>query len=54
MRASMSVPGVYSPVEYDGMWLVDGGLVQNLPVPVALAAGINGYANQVDALRAKR
>jgi NTE family protein len=32
MRASMSVPGLLAPVDYDGRRLVDGGLVDNLPV----------------------
>ncbi|MCA8959284.1 MAG: patatin-like phospholipase family protein [Planctomycetes bacterium] len=32
IRASMSVPGAFNPVEIDGRPLVDGGLVQNLPV----------------------
>jgi NTE family protein len=32
MRATMSVPGVMAPVEIDGHHLVDGGLVENLPV----------------------
>lgn len=32
MRASMSVPGLLAPVELDGRKLVDGGLVDNLPV----------------------
>ena len=35
MRASMAIPGVFSPVEVDGMTLADGGLVRNLPVDVA-------------------
>jgi NTE family protein len=35
MRASMSVPGVFSPVSHDGRKLVDGGLVENLPIPTA-------------------
>lgn len=39
MRASMSVPGVFSPVEYEGRILVDGGLVDNLPVDVARSMG---------------
>ena len=39
MRASMSVPGVIAPAEFDGMMLVDGGLVNNLPVDVARAMG---------------
>jgi len=32
MRASMSVPGVIAPVHRDGRKLVDGGLVDNVPV----------------------
>ena len=32
MRASMSVPGLMAPLEYQGRKLVDGGLVDNLPV----------------------
>ena len=32
MRASMSVPGLLAPVNYQGRKLVDGGLVDNLPV----------------------
>jgi len=35
MRASMAIPGVFSPVELDGKLLADGGLVRNLPVDVA-------------------
>jgi len=32
IRASMSIPGVFPPVALDGDVLVDGGLVDNLPV----------------------
>jgi NTE family protein len=32
MRASMSVPAVLAPVAYRGRHLVDGGLVDNLPI----------------------
>jgi NTE family protein len=32
MRASMSVPALLSPQTYQGHYLVDGGLVENLPV----------------------
>jgi NTE family protein len=39
MRASMSVPGVFSPVEIEGRLLVDGGLTANLPVDVVRAMG---------------
>nr|WP_314900423.1 patatin-like phospholipase family protein [uncultured Deefgea sp.] len=35
MRASMSVPGVFPVVEAGGRYLVDGGLVRNLPIDVA-------------------
>jgi len=35
MRASMSAPGVFEPVEIDGRLLVDGGLYNNLPVDIA-------------------
>ena len=39
MRASMSVPGVFPPVDVDGKLLVDGGVANNLPVDVARALG---------------
>ena len=35
LRASMSAPGVLAPVEIGGRLLVDGGLVDNLPVSLA-------------------
>jgi NTE family protein len=35
MRASISAPGVFAPVEYEGRLLVDGGLAENLPIDVA-------------------
>ena len=41
MRASMSTPGVFAPVEVDGRLLVDGGIVENLPVDVAKAMGVD-------------
>ena len=39
MRASMSVPGVFSPVEIDGRTLVDGGIARNIPVDVVRSMG---------------
>jgi NTE family protein len=39
MRASMSIPGVFSPVEVDGRMLIDGGIARNLPVDVAREMG---------------
>jgi NTE family protein len=35
MRASISAPGVFAPVETQGLLLVDGGLAENLPIDVA-------------------
>jgi NTE family protein len=39
MRASMSVPGAFPPVDVHGRLLVDGGVVDNLPVDAARAMG---------------
>lgn len=41
MRASMSAPGVLTPIERDGRLLVDGGLSENLPIDVARAMGVD-------------
>lgn len=34
LRASMSIPGVFVPVEYEGRILVDGGVSNNLPYDI--------------------
>lgn len=34
VRASMSIPGIFPPVQMDGSLLVDGGVLNNLPVDV--------------------
>lgn len=39
MRASMAIPGVFSPVEINDMVLVDGGLVNNFPADVLREMG---------------
>ena len=39
MRASMAVPGAFTPVEIDGRLLVDGGIVNNIPVDVVKGMG---------------
>ncbi|MDD3052053.1 MAG: patatin-like phospholipase family protein, partial [Candidatus Cloacimonetes bacterium] len=39
IRASMSIPSAFTPVEIDGKLLVDGGLVMNLPVSLAKSMG---------------
>lgn len=39
IRASMSVPEIYEPVKWGSMYLVDGGVVNNLPVDVVRDMG---------------
>lgn len=39
VRASMSVPGIFSPVPYNDTLLADGGLVDNVPADVAREMG---------------
>lgn len=39
MRASMAVPLVFGPVKHQDRYLVDGGILNNLPVDVAKAMG---------------
>jgi NTE family protein len=39
MRSSMSIPGVFRPYEIDGRRVVDGGIVDNMPVDVARQMG---------------
>lgn len=39
LRATMSIPSVFAPVEKDGMLLVDGGMLNNLPVDVVRGMG---------------
>lgn len=56
VRASIAIPGLFAPVRNDGRWLVDGGLVNPVPVSVAraldadvvIAVNLNG-----DLLRSK-
>jgi NTE family protein len=38
-RASMAVPGFFTPVEIEGKTVVDGGIANNLPVDIALELG---------------
>lgn len=48
MRASSAIPLAFQPVEFQGRLLVDGGLVNNLPVDVARSLGA-GVVIAVDA-----
>lgn len=38
-RASCALPGVFSPVEHNGRWMLDGGLVNPVPVSACRALG---------------
>jgi len=53
LRASIAIPGIFTPVQIDGRTLVDGGVVDNLPSQVLRAMGATrvvavnlGYAGQ--------
>jgi len=39
MLASLSIPGVFAPVEYKGKLLVDGGIVNSVPIKLAQELG---------------
>jgi NTE family protein len=61
VRASISVPGLFTPVERDGRTLVDGGLANPVPVSVAremgaefvIAVDINHYNVEAQAPAAR-
>ena len=58
LRASISLPGVFSPVELNERWLIDGALVNPLPVSVCRAMGaqvviaVNLHADLIGRTRA--
>lgn len=39
VRASISLPGLFTPARVDGRWMVDGGLVNPVPVSLCRALG---------------
>jgi NTE family protein len=39
VRASISLPGLFTPTHYQGRWLVDGGLANPVPVSLCRAMG---------------
>lgn len=39
VRASVALPGLFTPILRDGEWIVDGGLVNPVPVSVCRALG---------------
>ncbi|MFO0575782.1 MAG: cyclic nucleotide-binding and patatin-like phospholipase domain-containing protein [Polyangia bacterium] len=47
VRASTSLPGIYPPVPLDGRYLIDGGVINNLPVDV-MAGILPGRILEVD------
>jgi NTE family protein len=49
VRASISIPGIFAPVMLDGKYLVDGGLVNEVPVSVCRVMGA-GYVIGVNVL----
>ena len=56
LKASMSIPGVFVPVEHDGRILVDGGASNNLPYDIlpetcdlTLAIDVSSTREKVDA-----
>jgi len=59
MRASMSIPGVFAPYQIGDRYLMDGGIVKNLPVDVARSMGadiiiavdlLGGFASSRDVM----
>ena len=41
IRASMSVPGAFAPIRVNGRLMVDGGIVNNVPVDIVKAMGVD-------------
>ncbi|PVV10955.1 MAG: hypothetical protein B6D77_07705 [gamma proteobacterium symbiont of Ctena orbiculata] len=39
VRASISLPGLFTPLQHEGRWLVDGGLANPVPVSLCRAMG---------------
>lgn len=39
IRASMAIPGMFTPVEKEGMLLIDGGVINNYPVDLVRSMG---------------
>lgn len=48
-RTSSSVPGIFAPLKKDGMLLVDGGVINNIPTNVAYSMGAD-YVISVDCI----
>lgn len=48
LRSTMAIPGVFSPVEFDGQVLVDGGVVNNVPADIVKETGLADVVIAVD------
>ncbi len=47
LRATMSIPSIFNPIEINGTTVIDGGIVNNFPVDIMLAKGLD-YVIGVD------
>ena len=47
LRATMSIPSIFNPIEIDGVSLIDGGIVNNFPIDIMLSKGLD-YVIGVD------
>ena len=62
IRASIAIPLVFAPVERDGLVLVDGGLINPVPIGPTLndetawtiAVDLNGHAEQIESAKTTR
>jgi len=53
VRASIAIPGIFHPVEHEGMLLVDGGIMKRMPISEAKELGAD-IIIAVDAIGAPR
>ncbi len=48
LRASVSIPGIFAPYERDGRTLVDGWVIENLPISLVQWTNIIAVSTRVD------
>ncbi len=59
VRASIAVPGLFTPAQQGGRWLVDGGLVNPVPVSLCralgatLVIGVNPFGDRMNRFNAR-
>ena len=41
LRATMSIPSIFNPIEINGVTVIDGGIVNNFPVDVMMGKGLD-------------